>query len=70
MAVLEQLPHLGQEDAAERHELLNLLPPQIQGILQKHYHKVNCEAGRADRQTVAYDLSKVLSHKSGAESGI
>ena len=64
MAVLEELPHLGQEDAAERHELLNLLPPQIQGILQKHNHKVNREACRADRQTVACDLSE------GAESQV
>ncbi|KAA6420868.1 MAG: hypothetical protein FRX49_09257 [Trebouxia sp. A1-2] len=34
LAVLEQLPHLGQEDAAQRHQLLNLLPAQVQGILE------------------------------------
>jgi len=41
LAVLEQLPHLGQEDAAQRHQLLNLLPAQVQGILQNNNNHNN-----------------------------
>ena len=46
MAVFEQLPHLGQEDPAQRHQLLSLLPAQVQGILQIKYNKIDCVCKR------------------------
>jgi len=49
VAVLEQLPHLGQEDTAQRHQLLNLLPAQVQGILQNGTTRSTMR--QADRQT-------------------
>jgi len=67
VAVLEQLPHLGQEDAAQRHQLLNLLPAQVQGILQNKHNKIDCVCNRLKFSVCQKQKTPVKSIGSAAE---